>query len=220
MAVGVVYLLKTVQVQGEHRQRMSLALGASDFGGQALLRKTAVIQTSQRINHCQVAEKVRMALFLGKLAAKPLDENCLRDHIGIKEDDESDQAKNNVSHVDLEKSLSAKTHRWNAIGDDGEDEEKGDKNRVPPDPPFVVINSLKLARQVFVSGLYRRRDRMNGRGTHAGGSKRRVFADLSKLVSPVFRVNTIPLLVYKLVPRGRGPAIGAGRAEVFLMSFA
>src|SRR5216683_3670047 len=47
MAVGIVDVLETVQVKREYGDRVSLALRASHFGGQALLSETPVIQTSQ-----------------------------------------------------------------------------------------------------------------------------------------------------------------------------
>src|SRR5690348_1420447 len=100
---------------------MSLALGAGHFGGEPLLGKATVIEASQGINHSEVAEKVRMALFLSELPAKSLDENSLRDHIGVKNDDESDQAKDNVNRVDLEEDPHTATHGWKTIGDDCED---------------------------------------------------------------------------------------------------
>jgi len=84
MAVRVVDLLEAVQVQSEYGQGVPLALRACHFGGQALFREPPVIQTSQRINHGEIAEKVGMALLLGELAAKPLDENCLRNRIDVK----------------------------------------------------------------------------------------------------------------------------------------
>src|SRR6267378_1984012 len=101
MAVRVVDLLEAVQVQSEYGQGVPLALRACHFGGQALFREPPVIQTSQRINHGEIAEKVGMALLLGELAAKPLDENCLRNRIDVKKHHQDDQTKNNVSHLDI-----------------------------------------------------------------------------------------------------------------------
>ena len=51
MAMRVVDLLEIVQVQREDGQGMPLAFRASHFRGQALLGKTAVVQTGQWINH-------------------------------------------------------------------------------------------------------------------------------------------------------------------------
>ncbi len=99
MAVRVVELLETVQVQGEYGQGVPFALRACHFGGQALFRKAQVIQTSQRIHHGEIAKKIGMALLLGELAAKPLDENCLRNRIDVKEHHQDDQTKNNVSYL-------------------------------------------------------------------------------------------------------------------------
>ena len=160
MAVGVVDLLETVQVQREHGQRVSLALRASHFGGQALLRKAPVIQASQWINHGEITEKVRMALLLGELAAKPLDENCLRNRIDVKKHDQGDQTKNNIDDADLEDGLRTAPHCRKTKSDNGKSEEKNNKNRVTPHPPIALLNFLKFARQLLISGLYRSRDRM------------------------------------------------------------
>src|SRR5260370_13456944 len=110
MAVGVVNLLETVQVQREYGERVSFALRTSHFGGQALLGKAPIIQASQWVNHGEVAEKVRMALLLGELAAKPSDENGLRNRVDVKEHDQSDQTKNNIDHLDLEDVLPSAPH--------------------------------------------------------------------------------------------------------------
>src|SRR5258708_20688602 len=51
MAVGILDLLETVQVQREDRERVSLSLPPSHFRGQALLSETPGIPTSQQNNH-------------------------------------------------------------------------------------------------------------------------------------------------------------------------
>src|SRR5258708_39089537 len=51
MAVGVVDVLEIVQVQREDGQGMPLALRPSHFRGQALLSKTAVVQTRPWVKH-------------------------------------------------------------------------------------------------------------------------------------------------------------------------
>src|SRR5258708_34589102 len=51
MAVGIVDLLETVQVQREYGERVSLSLPPSHFRGQALLSETPGIPTSQQNNH-------------------------------------------------------------------------------------------------------------------------------------------------------------------------
>src|SRR5260370_12481856 len=79
--------------------RSPLALRPSDFRGQALLSKTAVVKTRQWINHGQIAEKGGMALFLGELTAKALDEKLLRDRISIKDYDQTNQRKHNFHHL-------------------------------------------------------------------------------------------------------------------------
>src|SRR5258708_36695609 len=70
MAVGVVDVLEIVQVQREDGQGMPLALRPSDFRGQALLSKTAVVKTRQWINHGQIAGEGRKALFFGRVVGR------------------------------------------------------------------------------------------------------------------------------------------------------
>src|ERR1700674_4119407 len=107
-----------------------------------------------------------MALFLGEMTAKSLDENCLRNYADVKKHEQSDQTKTNIPHVDLKEGPGAATHCGEAKGDNYKGEEKGYKNRVPPDPPIALLNFPNLARQTLISLLYRRFDGMNGRGTH------------------------------------------------------
>src|SRR5258708_39521852 len=110
MAVGVVDFLEPVQVQSKYRQWMSFALGAGNFGGEALFRKPPVIQTGQGLNHGEVTEKVRMTLFLGELAAKPFDENALRKRINLEKHDQSHQTKNTIDHVEPQEAIHAATY--------------------------------------------------------------------------------------------------------------
>src|SRR5467141_4791574 len=107
-----------------------------------------------------------MTLLLSKLVAKPLDENSLRNHIGVEKRDQSDQTKDNIEHVDLEEGLRATTHCGETEGHDCKSEEKDDKNRVPPDPPIALLNFLKFARQLLVPRLHGSCDGMDGRDTH------------------------------------------------------
>src|SRR5260370_23769258 len=107
-----------------------------------------------------------MALLLRKLAAKPLDENCLRDRMDVKKHDQSDQAKNNIYHLDLEDRAGAAPYCWEAKSGEGKDEENSDKNRVTPDPPIALLNLLKFARELLVSVLHRSRDRRYAGGNH------------------------------------------------------
>src|SRR5713101_8146683 len=107
-----------------------------------------------------------MALFLGELAAKPLDKNCLRNHVGVKKHNQGDQTKNNIDHVDLEDGLRAATHCRKTKSDDCKGEEKNNKNRVTPDPPVALLKFLIFSRQVLSAGLYRSSDGTDGRRCH------------------------------------------------------
>src|SRR6266852_1592971 len=95
-----------------------------------------------------------MALFLGELAAQPLDENCLRNHMDVKKHDQGDQTKNNIDHLDLEDGVRAATHCRDTKSDDCEGEKENNTNRVTPDPPIALFNFLTFARQILISGLY------------------------------------------------------------------
>src|SRR5260370_10595813 len=103
------------------------------------LFRSPVIQTSQWVNHGEVAEKVRMALLLGELAAKPSDENGLRNRVDVKEHDQSDQTKNNIDHLDLEDGLRAAAHCRETKSDSCKDDEKNDKNADRPQPPITFL---------------------------------------------------------------------------------
>src|SRR5260370_32267390 len=92
------------------------------------LFRSPVIQTSQWVKQGGVAEKVRMALLLGELAAKPSDENGLRNRVDVKEHDQSDQTKNNIDQLGLEDGLRAAAHCREKKSDSCKDEEKNDKN--------------------------------------------------------------------------------------------
>src|SRR6266567_595856 len=96
MAVCIVDLFEIVQVQRKNGQGVSLALRASNLRRQALLGKTPVVQTGQWVNHGQIAQKVGMALLLGELAAKPLDENLLVDRIEVEKEDQRNQSKDDL----------------------------------------------------------------------------------------------------------------------------
>jgi hypothetical protein len=103
-----------------------------------------------------------MALLLGELATKPLDENGLRNHMDVKKHHHGDQTKYHVDHLDLQDSFPASTHCRETKSDNCEDEEENNKNAVTPDPPIALFNFLKFTRQLFISGLYRSYDGMNG----------------------------------------------------------
>ena len=107
-----------------------------------------------------------MALLLGKLAAKPFDENCLRDRKDVKKHNQSDQAKNNIYRLDTEDHAGAAPNCWQAKSDEGKNDENSDKNRVTPDPPIALLNLPKFARELLVSGLHRSRDRRYAGGNH------------------------------------------------------
>src|SRR4029077_3191399 len=128
MAMRVVDLFEIVQVQREDRQGVPLAFRASHFRGQALLGKTAVVQTRQWIDHGEIAEKLGMTLFLGELTAKPLDENLLRDRIDIKNDDQSNQTKNSFDHLDLENGVRSLAHCGESERSHSKGEEENDKD--------------------------------------------------------------------------------------------
>src|SRR5258708_38144093 len=102
-----------------------------------------------------------MALLLGELAAKPFDENCLRNRIDVKKHDQSDQTKNNIDDADLEDGLRAEPHRRETKSDNGKGEENTHKNRGTPHPPISLLNLLKFARQFLTSPLYRSSDSIN-----------------------------------------------------------
>src|SRR5260370_24668342 len=107
-----------------------------------------------------------MALLLGELAAKPLDENGLGNRIGVKKHDQSDQTKYNINDVDPKNGFRAAPHCGESEDDNCNNQEEGDKNRVAPDPPIALLNFLKRARQLLLSRLYRSGNGMNGRSTH------------------------------------------------------
>jgi hypothetical protein len=132
-----------------------------------------------------------MALLLGKLAAKPFDENGLRDRVDVKKHDQSDQAKNNIYHLDLEDGAGAAPYCWQAKSGEGKDEENSDKNRVTPDPPIAPLYLLKFACELLVSGLHGSRDRGYAGGNH-GVEVRGSIPLSAKVVSPRFRVKTAP----------------------------
>jgi len=108
-----------------------------------------------------------MALLLGELATKPLDENCLRNRIDVKQHDQSNQTKHNIGDADLEDGLRAAPHCRETKSDNCKGQEKNDKNRVTPHPPIALRNFLKFARQILISSLYRSRDRMYAGVRHA-----------------------------------------------------
>src|SRR5260370_9639771 len=107
-----------------------------------------------------------MALLLGELATKPLDENCLRNRIDVKKHDQSNQTKHNIGHLDLEDGLRAAPHCRETKNDHCKSEDNNDKNRLTPHPPIALLNFLKFPRQLFISGLYRSRDRVCTGVTH------------------------------------------------------
>ena len=143
-----------------------------------------------------------MALFFGELASKPLDKNGLRNHMDVKKDDQRDETKNNIDHVDAEDGLGAATGCRETKSDDSEGQEENNKNRVAPDPPIALLNSPKFARQFLVSGLYRSCDGVNAGVTHGveGGVR---LPQLTKLVCPGVGVKSVPISDYKLVTRRR-----------------
>src|SRR5712664_1060537 len=169
MAVGVINLLEIVQVQREDGQGMPLALRPSDFRGQALLSKTAVVKTRQWINHGQIAEKVGMALFLGELTAKALDENLLRDRIDVKDYDQTNQSKDNFDHLDPEDGIRSLTHRGESERYDCKDEKENDKDRIAPEPPVALFDSEKFVGELLIARLQRRRNGLDVRNTHGVG---------------------------------------------------
>src|SRR5260370_8995110 len=99
-----------------------------------------------------------MALLLGELATKPLDENCLRNRIDVKKHDQSNQTKHNIGHLDLEDGLRAAPHCRETKNDHCKGEEKNDKNRVTPHPPLPLLNFLKFAPQLLISVISRTRN--------------------------------------------------------------
>jgi len=91
MAVHVVDLLEIVQIQGEHSQGMSPALGARHLRGETLHSKTAIVQARQRINHGEIAQNFRMPMLFSELKAETFDQNLLIDGVYVENYHEDDQ---------------------------------------------------------------------------------------------------------------------------------
>src|SRR5580704_19706551 len=100
MAVGIIDLLKRIQVQNDDGKRMALAGRASDFRREALLGKPAVVQASKSINHGQAAKYERVVLLFGKVPSEPFNKHLLVDGVDIEDDDHRDQSKNRFRNPD------------------------------------------------------------------------------------------------------------------------
>src|SRR6266849_6649723 len=132
MAVHVVDLLEIVQIQGEHSQGMSPALGARHLRGEALHSKTAIVQARQRINHGEIAKNFRMPLLFGELAAQAFDQNLLIDRVQVENYHEDDQTEQGVADFNIEKSFQFLMEGRKRKGNDSKGEEEHHKDRVSP----------------------------------------------------------------------------------------
>ena len=164
MAMAVVDQLEIVEIKSKDGQRMTAARGASDLRGEALNAKTAVIEAGQRIDHGHVAKNVGMTLLLGELEAQTFDEDLLVDGIEIEKEDENDEAKDGVLHLEVKKRFCALTRKRESESDDRESQEEHDEDGIAPDPPVALLNLPEFARQIVI--LLERHDRASLEFSH------------------------------------------------------
>ncbi len=128
MAVHVVDLLEIVQIEGEHGQGVSPALGACHLRGEALHSKTAIVEARQRINHGEIAQNIGMPLFFGELAAQTFDQNLLIDGVDVENYNEDDQTKDGVADFDVKKGFQSLMQSRKGKGNDRKGEQEHHKD--------------------------------------------------------------------------------------------
>ena len=105
-----------------------------------------------------------MTLLLGELEAQAFDEDLLVDSVEVEKEDENDQAKNGVVHLEVKECFCALSRERESESDDGESEEEHDKDGVAPDPPVALLDLPEFARQIVI--LFERRDRASLEFSH------------------------------------------------------
>ena len=156
VAVLVVDQLEIVQIEREHSQGMSPALGACHLRGEALHSKTTIVEARQRINHGEIAQNLGMAMFFGELEAQSFNEDLLIDGVHVEDYYEDDQAKDCVADFDVEKRFQSLMQGWKRKGNDRKGEQEHHKDRISPGPPIPSLDLAELLRQLLIAGLDRR----------------------------------------------------------------
>src|SRR6266851_666566 len=125
---------------------MAAALGASDLRGEALLRKTAVVEAGQRINHREVAEDVGMVLSFEELSTQTFDEYFLIDRVDVEKHYQSDQTEDSFGQLDFEECLRIGEEGRQRERDHGKGKKKNDENGIAAYPPVAPIDAPAFLR--------------------------------------------------------------------------
>src|SRR6266850_5789628 len=96
-----------------------------------------------------------MPLFFGELAAQALDEDLLIDGVNVEDQDQGNQTKNSVSHLQRDKSFQILMQCGEGERDNRKRKEKHHQDGISPKPPIALFDLTELLRQLFIASFNR-----------------------------------------------------------------
>lgn len=154
------------EIEHDEGERMTHALRACDFSGEALLGEAAIVEAGERIEHRKIAQIVELRLFNGKLTAQLLDQEFLANRVDVENNDERNQSKDGFGKANLEKGLGALMGCHGGQGDDRADEEQTDRNRIAAQRRVALLDQRQFVLEFAFARIERGRDEVCSCSVH------------------------------------------------------
>ena len=154
------------EIEHDEGEWMAHALGACDFGGEALLGEAAIVETGERVNHREITQTVGLCMLVGKLSAQLLDDKFLAKRVKVEENDGRDEAEDGFGEANFEKGAGALLNSHHGEGDDCADKQEADGDGISAHPRIALLNQRQFLLEFAFAGLERRRYRVIRRSAH------------------------------------------------------
>ena len=159
-------LAELLEIQHDERERMTHALRARDFGGEALVSEAAVVEAGQRVEHRQMAQAIELRLLVGKLRVQLLDEKFLANRVDVEKDDQQDESEDGFGETDFEERADALMSGHGGERNDRGDEQNADEDRVTAERRVALLDQRKLVLKLVFARIERGRDYVAVRRAH------------------------------------------------------
>lgn len=154
------------EIEQDEREWMTHALCACNFGGEALLCETTIVETGERIEHRQIAEAVELRLLVGKVGAQLLDQKFLTDRVDVEKNDQRDESEYGFGEADFEESAGALVGGHGSERDDRADHQKADEDGVAAERGVALLDQRQFLLELVLAGIERGGDKIEIRITH------------------------------------------------------